>query len=112
MFCRSRLSPKATGNGPPIEFAFSVTSVTLMVRAAIYLSTSNLVALGSGWTPTMSHEHDLVSIEQVIWRAKEQRAKDTVKICGPALKRLGGFALLAVLAPWQLVRQALANMVS
>jgi hypothetical protein len=60
----------------------------------------------------MSYEHDVVSIEQVIWRAKEQRAKDTAKVCGPALKRLGGFALLAVLVPWQMVRQTLANMIS
>ena len=45
MFCRCRLSPKATRKGPPIEFAFSVTSITLMVRPAVYLSTLNLVAL-------------------------------------------------------------------
>ena len=44
MFCRCRLSPKATRKGPPIEFAFSVTSITLMVRPAVYLSTLNLVA--------------------------------------------------------------------
>jgi hypothetical protein len=31
---------KATRNGPPIEFALSVTSVTLIVRPAVYLSTS------------------------------------------------------------------------
>jgi hypothetical protein len=52
----------------------------------------------------MSHEHDLFSIEQVIRRAKEQRAKDTAKIWGPALKRLGGLARLAVVVPWQLAR--------
>ena len=45
MFCRYRFSPKATRNGPRKEFAFSVTSVTLMVRPALYLSASNLVAL-------------------------------------------------------------------
>jgi hypothetical protein len=45
MLCRCRLSPKATRKGPPIEFAFSVTSITLMVRPAVYLSTLNLVAL-------------------------------------------------------------------
>jgi hypothetical protein len=66
----------------------------------------------SKWTRTMSHEHDLVSIDVVIQQAKEQRAKDIAEACAPALKTLRGFALAAVLVPWQLVRQALSHMTS
>ena len=55
----------------------------------------------------MSHEHDLVSIERVIRRAKQQQAKATANVCRHALKRLGGFALV----PWQLVRQGQANVI-
>ena len=66
----------------------------------------------SKWTRTMSHEHDLVSIDVVIQQAKEQRAKEIAEACAPALKTLGGFALVAVLVPWQLVRQALSHMTS
>jgi hypothetical protein len=55
----------------------------------------------------MSHEHDLVSIEKVIRRAREQKAKATAIVCRHALKRLGGFALV----PWQLVRQGQANVI-
>jgi len=60
----------------------------------------------------MSDEVDLGRIETIIRQAKAQRAKDMGEICGPALKRLGGFALLIVLVPWQLARQALAGLVS
>lgn len=60
----------------------------------------------------MSDEVNLVRIEIVIRQAKAQQAKDMAEVCGPALKRFGGFALLIVLVPWQLARQALASLVS
>lgn len=60
----------------------------------------------------MSDEVNLVRIEEIIRQAKARRAQDTAEVCGPALKTFGGFALLVVLVPWQLARQALAGFVS
>jgi hypothetical protein len=60
----------------------------------------------------MSHELDHVGIENIIRRAKQQRADHMAEALGPALRGLGGFALLAVLMPWHLVRQTLTGIFS
>jgi len=58
----------------------------------------------------MSPEFDLFSIEKHIQQAKEVRAKHITEICTPALRILGGYALIAVLVPWQLIRHTLTTM--
>jgi hypothetical protein len=60
----------------------------------------------------MSHVLDLVSIENTIRRAKQERADRMAEAFGPALRGLGGFVLLAVLMPWHLMKQTLTGVFS
>jgi hypothetical protein len=60
----------------------------------------------------MSHELDLFSIENTIRRAKQERAEHMAEAYAPVLRGFGGFALLAVLTPWQFVKQTLTGMFS
>jgi len=56
------------------------------------------------------HEHDLDSIEEFIQLAREKRAKHLAEVLGPAVKTVGGFALVAVIIPWQAVRNTLTTL--
>ena len=56
------------------------------------------------------HEHDLDSIEEFIQSAREKRAKHLAEVLGPAVKTVGGFALVAVIIPWQAVRNTLTTL--
>ena len=56
------------------------------------------------------HEHDLASIEQFIQLAREKRAKHMAEVFKPAVKTVGGFALVAVMIPWQAVRNTLTTL--
>jgi len=58
----------------------------------------------------MSPEFDLFSIEKHIRQAKDERTKHIKKMCTPALQTLGGYVLIAVLVPWQLIRHTLTTM--
>ncbi len=60
----------------------------------------------------MSHELDVVSIENIIQQAKQERARHMSQALAPALKAIGGFALIAVMMPWHLVRHALTGILS
>jgi len=58
----------------------------------------------------MEREFDLFSIEKHIQQAKEARAKHIGETCTPAFRIIGGYALIAVLVPWQLIRHTLTTM--
>lgn len=59
---------------------------------------------------SQAHEHDLASIDECIRDAKEMRAKHIAEASGPALKAVGSFALVAVMVPWQTVRNTLTTL--
>lgn len=55
---------------------------------------------------TQIPDQDLATIEKAIQHAKEMRAKHTAEVCGPALKTVGGFALVVVFIPWHAIRHS------
>jgi len=59
---------------------------------------------------SQAREHDLASINECIREAKEKRAKHIAEASGPALKAVGGFALIAVMVPWHAVRNTLTTL--
>ena len=59
---------------------------------------------------SQAHEHDLISIEEFIQQAREKRAKRLAEVVMPALKTVGGFALVAVMVPWHAIRHALTTL--
>ena len=59
---------------------------------------------------TRMHEHNLASIDQLIWQAKQKRAQHIAAICGPALKTVSGFVLIVLILPWQAVRHTMTTL--
>ena len=55
-------------------------------------------------------DNDLATIEKAIQEAKEVRAKHIAEACGPALKAVGGLALVVVVMPWHAIRHTLATL--
>lgn len=59
---------------------------------------------------TQTQEHNLASIDELIRRAKEKRAKHIAAICGPGLKTVSGLVLIVLMLPWQAVRHTISTL--